>query len=186
MRRLTFIVLAAALIVAGLALASAAQAAPDGRVQSQRLVSVDTVSWAGPTKLVSRSALATIYCKTVAKKVIGESYFGVNLWYVRQALRWCYTVEGAGGQVQRWISSATPKCKGSTYGIYSAGFFWEFKGWVECRAGGGVGKAYDSVMRYRKGHFAYCPSACVQNYQPFAWVRGYSDGTFKRGGGGAP
>jgi hypothetical protein len=71
----------------------------------------------------------TQYCKTVTKKVTGHSYFGIDIWWIKQRLYWCWKIEGAGGQVSRWISAATPKCAGSTYAILSSGVFWEFKGW---------------------------------------------------------
>jgi hypothetical protein len=53
------------------------------------------------------------------------------------------------GQVAK-ITSATPRCAGTTYGITTWGYWWEFVGHIDCSWSGGVG--YGGVTRYRQGH----------------------------------
>jgi hypothetical protein len=134
-------------------------------------------------RLLPTSHLAgAVYCKTREKKVTAESALtGANLWWYKQRLRWCWNQTP--GQVAK-ITSATPRCAGTTYGITIWGYWWEFVGHIDCDWSGGVGSG--GVTRYRQGHLRYCPqpTGCIQNKFPWVWVKGYVGGTSQAGGGG--
>jgi hypothetical protein len=129
-------------------------------------------------------------CKLVVKKITAEAFGSIDLWWIRQRLAWCWgpqSNEPVPGPVVQVIKSGpwwTPRCKGRSYGITSAGFNWEWKGWVDCKAAGGVGQRY--VKRWTKGHFQLCNpvAGCIQNGFPYAWVRGNAGGSYSKGGGG--
>ena len=129
-------------------------------------------------------------CAQRTKKITAEAFGTIDLWWIRQRVAWCWgpqSNEPTPGPVVQVIKSGpwwTPKCRGRSYGITAAGFHWEWVGWVDCKASGGVGNTY--VKRWTKGHFKLCnPAAgCIQNGFPYAWVRGNTGGSSSAGGGG--
>lgn len=174
MRRLLTIVTLVGLLAASTATASSSLRA---EIAPQQVASFETVD----TRTAATRISATIYCKGAAKTVRAKNVLGQVLWWYRQRLSWCWSQDP--GKVAK-ITSASPRCARTTYGITGWGYWWEFVRHVDCKWDGGVG--YGGVTRWRKGHFRYCPikTGCIQNKFPYAWVTGYVGGTYKTGGGG--
>jgi hypothetical protein len=125
-------------------------------------------------------------CYVEVHKTTGENAFNVDLWWVKQRVAWC------GKKITQvthpaWVIASGPwytaKCKGRSYGITAAGFWWEWLGWRACRAKGSVGDS--KLYRYGRGKFRYCPvsTGCIQYKEPFAWVRAWANGDKEEGGG---
>lgn len=151
-----------------------------GIPESKRVATIE-MSQSAPvlTKLSSTSS-GTDYCFTRAVKAKGQNLLKQTVWYLKQRLNWCSKLITK-NNCNCWKVVANPypptkPCAGTTYKITNWGAGWDWKGFVDCKYGGGVG--FSNVYRWREGHFQYCAVkvGCVQNVFPFAWIKGNGNG----------
>jgi hypothetical protein len=111
-------------------------------------------------------------CRTARAWVGMKNVLGNLLWKMTQKLSWCWR----SGRV----TSATRRCRGTSVDVYFP--LWDFKEYIGCDYGGGVGKR--AVRRWRQGKFQLCITFCVQTKTPWVNVRGTGRGLFHYSYGG--
>jgi hypothetical protein len=177
------IIILCGLVLALAPVAQAARANVESQTAQDLAVVTQTVTHVR-TETVKSIAVANCYVEV--HKTTGENAFNVDLWWIKQRVAWCGR-KITQNQHTAWVIASgpwyTPKCKGRSYGITAAGFWWEWLGWKACRAKGTIGD--NKLYRYGKGKFRYCPvsTGCIQYKEPFAWVRAWANGDKEEGGG---
>jgi hypothetical protein len=172
-------VLLALSIVVLAALGLSGQAFAGDKAAKNRAVSVvagtDELTASGTWQAfdASKVRLATASgCRTARAWVGMKNLIGNLLWKMTQKLSWCWR---AGH-----VTSATRRCRGTSVDVYFP--LWDFKEYIACDWGGGVGKR--SVRRWRQGKFQLCITFCVQTKTPWVNVRGTGQGFFHWNYGG--
>jgi hypothetical protein len=130
------IIILCGLVLALAPVAQAARANVESQTAQDLAVVTQTVTHVR-TETVKSIAVANCYVEV--HKTTGENAFNVDLWWIKQRVAWCGR-KITQNQHTAWVIASgpwyTPKCKGRSYGITAAGFWWEWLGWKACRAKG--------------------------------------------------